>query len=84
MDALTALRASGIRMIIFEDDAITTICDGCGCEIALAAANYAGPELPLWEGATLCSECYAAEIANTQRPNAVTLRELQKSIAWYD
>ena len=84
MDALTALRASGIRMIIFEDDAITTICDGCGCESALAAANYAGPELPLWEGATLCSECYAAEIANTQRPNALTLRELQKSIAWYD
>ena len=42
-----------------EDDAITTICDGCGCEIHLVEANYAGPELPLWEGATLCSECYA-------------------------
>lgn len=68
----------------FEDDAITTICDGCGCEIPLVEANYAGPELPLCEGATLCSECYAAEIANTQRPNALTLRELQKSIAWYD
>ena len=55
-----------------------------GCEIPLVETNYAGPELPLWEGATLCSECYAAEIANTQRPNALTLRELQKSIAWYD
>ena len=48
----------------FDDDQRTTICDGCGCEIDLAEANYAGPELPLWEGATLCNECYAAEIAN--------------------
>lgn len=39
----------------------TTICDGCGCEIALDEANYPGPELPLWEGATLCNECYARE-----------------------
>ena len=38
-----------------------TICDGCGSEIDLAEANYAGPELPLWEGATLCNDCYAAE-----------------------
>ena len=44
-----------------EDDAITTICDRCGCDLDLAEANYAGPELPLWEGATLCNECYAAE-----------------------
>ena len=46
----------------------TTICDGCGCEIALAAANYAGPELPFWEGATLCNECYAAERPPTSGP----------------
>lgn len=39
----------------------TTICDRCGCDLDLAEANYAGPELPLWEGATLCNECYAAE-----------------------
>ena len=40
-----------------------TICDRCGEEIALAEANYAGPELPTWEGATLCNECYAAEVS---------------------
>ena len=40
---------------------LTTICDRCGSEIDLAEANYAGPELPLWEGATLCNDCYAAE-----------------------
>ena len=68
----------------FDDTDRTTICDRCGDEINLAEANYAGPELPLWEGATLCNDCYAAEIANAQRPNALTLRELQKSIAWYD
>ena len=73
----------------------TTICDRCGCEINLAEANYAGPELPFWEGATLCNECYAAERVSEpqpddpdwgldERPNALTLRELQKSIAWYD
>ena len=42
----------------FDD---TTICDRCASEIDLAEANYAGPELPLWEGATLCNDCYAAE-----------------------
>ena len=62
-DALTLrhLKATGLPVIIFEDDAITTICDRCGGEINLAEANYAGPELPLWEGATLCIDCYAAE-----------------------
>ena len=39
-----------------------TICDRCGMEIPIAEANYAGSELPTWEGATLCNECYAAEI----------------------
>ena len=46
----------------------TTICDRCGCEINLAEANYAGPELPFWEGATLCNECYAAERPPTSGP----------------
>ena len=40
-----------------------TICARCGEEIAVFAARFAGPELPTWEGATLCNECYAAEIA---------------------
>ena len=61
MNALNAIRASGLRVIFFDDDQRTTICDGCGCEIDLAEANYAGPELPTWEGATLCNECYARE-----------------------
>ena len=39
----------------------TTICDRCGDEIDIDEANYAGSELPTWEGATLCNECYAAE-----------------------
>jgi hypothetical protein len=62
-DALTLrhLKATGRPVIIFDDGAITTICDRCGDEIDLASANYAGPELPLWEGATLCNDCYAAE-----------------------
>ena len=41
-----------------------TICDRCGEEIAVAEANYAGSELPTWEGATLCNECYAAEVSS--------------------
>lgn len=45
----------------FDDTDRTTICDRCGDEINLAEANHAGPELPLWEGATLCNDCYAAE-----------------------
>jgi hypothetical protein len=61
VDTLTALKASGLRVIIFEDTTITTICDRCGDEIELAEANYPGPELPAWEGATLCNDCYAAE-----------------------
>ncbi len=40
-----------------------TICDRCGSEIAVSEANYAGSELPTWEGATLCNECYAAEVS---------------------
>lgn len=28
MDTLTNLKASGIRVIVFEDDSITTFCDG--------------------------------------------------------
>ena len=62
-DALTLrhLQATGLPVIIFEDDAITTICDRCGNEIELAETNYAGHELPLWEGATLCNDCFAAE-----------------------
>jgi hypothetical protein len=46
----------------FDDTDRTTICDRCGSEIDLAEANYAGPELPLWEGATLCNDCYANAI----------------------
>lgn len=42
----------------------TTVCDRCGDEIAVDEANYAGPELPTWEGATLCNECYAAEVSS--------------------
>ena len=38
-----------------------TICDRCGEGIAVAEANYGGSELPTWEGATLCNDCYAAE-----------------------
>ena len=41
-----------------------TICDRCGEGIAVAEANYAGAELPTWEGATLCNECYAAEVSS--------------------
>ena len=41
-----------------------TICDRCGEGIAVAEANYAGSELPTWEGATLCNECYAAEVSS--------------------
>ena len=41
-----------------------TICDRCGEEIAVSEANYAGSELPTWEGATLCNECYAAEVSS--------------------
>jgi hypothetical protein len=66
--ALRDLKASGLPVIIFEDDAITTICDRCGDEINLAEANYAGPELPLWEGATLCNDCYAAERVSEPQP----------------
>jgi hypothetical protein len=68
MDILTALKVSGLRVIIFEDDAITTICDRCGCEINQAEANYPGPELPAWEGATLCNDCYAAERVSEPQP----------------
>lgn len=39
----------------------TTICDGCGCEMPRANANYIGPELATWEGATLCGDCWASE-----------------------
>ena len=45
-----------------DDLETMTICDRCGEEIPLAEANYAGPELPTWEGATLCNECYTAEL----------------------
>ena len=45
----------------------TTICDGCGCEIPRANANYAGPELPRWEGATLCADCWADEMDRARR-----------------
>ena len=41
-----------------------TICNRCGEGIAVAEANYAGSELPTWEGATLCNECYAAEVSS--------------------
>ena len=41
-----------------------TICDRCGEGIAVAEANYAGSDLPKWEGATLCNECYAAEVSS--------------------
>ena len=41
-----------------------TICDRCGEGITVAEANYAGSELPTWEGATLCNECYAAEVSS--------------------
>ena len=41
-----------------------TICDRCGEGIAVAEANYAGPELPKWEGATLCNDCYSAEVSS--------------------
>lgn len=68
MNALDALRASGLRVIIFDDDQRTTICNGCGSEIDLVEANYAGPELPLWEGATLCNDCYAAERVSEPQP----------------
>ena len=40
-----------------------TICDRCGEGIAVSEANYAGSELPKWEGAILCNECYALEVA---------------------
>ena len=40
------------------------ICDRCGEEIAVSEANYAGSELPTWEGATLCNDCYAAEVSS--------------------
>ena len=53
----------------------TTICDRCGCDLDLAEANYAGPELPLWEGATLCNECYAAERPPTRGPVTLTCYE---------
>jgi len=65
MNTLAGFRASGIRVILFEDDSITTFCDRCGCEIPLAEANCADPELPSWVGATLCNECYAAEQTGT-------------------
>ena len=48
-----------------DDTDRTTICGG---EINLAEANYAGPELPLWEGATLCNDCYAAERVSEPQP----------------
>ena len=35
-----------MKVIFFDDDAITTICDRCGAEIAIDEANYAGSELP--------------------------------------
>jgi hypothetical protein len=38
-----------------------TICDCCGTEIPVDEANYVGPEIPAWEGATLCNDCYAVE-----------------------
>ena len=38
-----------------------TICDRCASELPVAEANYAGSELPTWEGATLCNDCYAVE-----------------------
>ena len=47
-----------MKVFFFDDDAITTICDRCGDDIAIDEANYAGSELPTWEGATLCNECY--------------------------
>jgi len=53
----------------------TTICDRCGCDLDLAEANYAGPELPLWEGATLCNDCYAAERPPTRGPVTLTCVE---------
>jgi hypothetical protein len=39
----------------------TTTCNRCGEEIDRNKAKCAGPELPFWEGATLCHGCYAAE-----------------------
>ena len=53
----------------------TTICDRCGGDINLAEANYAGPELRLREGATLCNECYAAERPPTRGPVTLTCYE---------
>ena len=53
-----------MKVFFFDDDAITTICDRCGDDIAIDEANYAGSELPTWEGATLCNECYATEVSS--------------------
>lgn len=58
---LTDFRAAGTRLL--DNPEPMTICDRCGIEIPVAEANYAGSELPTWEGATLCNECYAAEVS---------------------
>ena len=42
-----------------------TICARCGKAASLIdETQYAGSELPKWEGATLCNECYAAELGD--------------------
>ena len=49
--------------VVDDLDEPLTICDRCGSEIPVSEANYAGSELPTWEGATLCNDCYADENA---------------------
>ena len=51
-----------------------TICDRCGSEIPVSEANYAGSELPTWEGATLCNECYAEEYETARAAAAERIR----------
>ena len=51
-------------MATYNPEPMTT-CARCGKAASLIdETQYAGSELPTWEGATLCNECYAAELGD--------------------
>jgi len=44
-----------------DDDFVLTVCDRCSCTVPLELVST--PEAGEWDGASLCSDCYAAQLA---------------------